>query len=311
MNGNTEATEGEPRTVSGSPSGPDELDRPQFSIFTIPKAFDGHIGLIQRNAIASWRELRFAEILLLGDESGVAEAAEEFGVRHLPAIERNERGTPLLSDAFRQADSVATSPVMVYCNADIIMFDDMTDAIRRMVAGDMEAFLGIGRRRDLDVTERIDFSNREQLQTLRRRCQVDGKDAAAVCKDYFVFPKGQLTDIPPFVVGRGNWDNWMVHHARKTKIPVIDFSPVVTVVHQNHDYRHVAGGRMKTYVSGEEAKQNRRLAGGSHLILGSATNFTLRRDGIHKVWMSWANLRFWTDLPSFVRLVRNMLARQD
>jgi hypothetical protein len=45
-----------------------------LTIFAIPKPFRGHIGVIQRNAICSWLELRQAcEIILLGDDEGTAE----------------------------------------------------------------------------------------------------------------------------------------------------------------------------------------------------------------------------------------------
>jgi hypothetical protein len=29
-----------------------------FTLFTVPKAFEGHIGVIQRNAFGSWARLR-------------------------------------------------------------------------------------------------------------------------------------------------------------------------------------------------------------------------------------------------------------
>ena len=158
------------------------------------------------------------------------------------------------------------------------------------------------------MTEPVDFDSPSGIQKLRDRARQQGKNAAVVCKDYFAFSRDAFPEIPPFIVGRGNWDNWMVFHARKSSYSVIDLSPSVTVVHQNHGYEHVSGGRFKTYVSGDEARQNRDLAGGSHLISGSATNFVLGQNRLQKVRLPWLNLRFWRDLPSFVRLVRNLIA---
>ena len=52
-----------------------------LTLFTIPKAFVGHIGDIQRNAIKSWTLLRpKCEVILLADDSGTSEVAEELGV---------------------------------------------------------------------------------------------------------------------------------------------------------------------------------------------------------------------------------------
>ena len=51
-----------------------------LTLFTIPKAFEGHSGVIQRNAIKSWTLLQpQCEIILMGDDEGTGEAAAEMG----------------------------------------------------------------------------------------------------------------------------------------------------------------------------------------------------------------------------------------
>jgi hypothetical protein len=57
--------------------------------------------------------------------------------------------------------------------------------------------------------------------------------------DWFAFRKGTITDIPHFIVGRSGWDNWMIYHFRSRRIPVIDATGYVVVIHPNHDYNHV------------------------------------------------------------------------
>ena len=62
-----------------------------LTIFSIPKAFVGHIGVIQRNALKSWSLLEpRCEIIIFGDEEDIAEAAAETGAAHVPEIGRNE-----------------------------------------------------------------------------------------------------------------------------------------------------------------------------------------------------------------------------
>ena len=79
-----------------------------LTIFSAPKPFtDPHIAIIQRNAIGSWMRLPETEVFLVGEESGMAETAREFGVRHLPNVARNPEGTPLVSSIF----SLATAGV--------------------------------------------------------------------------------------------------------------------------------------------------------------------------------------------------------
>src|SRR5258708_33627463 len=60
-----------------------------ITIFTTAKPFTGHSGVIQRNALKSWKELHAdAEVILFGDEEGAAEAAREAGARHVGKVER-------------------------------------------------------------------------------------------------------------------------------------------------------------------------------------------------------------------------------
>src|SRR5712664_4002027 len=86
-----------------------------ITIFAMPKAFRGHIDVIQRNAIMSWTRLSIKpEIILLGTDEGTAEVAREFGVRHLPEVARNPEGTPLVSDLFAQGQRCAANDLLCY-----------------------------------------------------------------------------------------------------------------------------------------------------------------------------------------------------
>src|SRR5438477_11746488 len=100
-----------------------------LTLFSIPKPFRGHIAVIQHNAIRSWTLLRPAcEVILFGDDEGVASAAADLGVRHFPEVARNEYGTPLVSDVFAQAQRHAAHDTLCYINADIIVMNDLLDA---------------------------------------------------------------------------------------------------------------------------------------------------------------------------------------
>ena len=80
-----------------------------LTIFSIPKAFTANTETIQLNAVQSWTLLKPAcQIVLCGNDPGVKEAANEFKVRHLPNIECNEYGTPLLNSAFEEVVKIAS-----------------------------------------------------------------------------------------------------------------------------------------------------------------------------------------------------------
>ncbi|MEZ6107730.1 MAG: hypothetical protein R3B96_16830 [Pirellulaceae bacterium] len=39
-------------------------------------------------------------------------------------------------------------------------------------------------------------------------------------------------ELPEFPGGCGNWDNWMVHQAKWSRVPVIDVTRLVSAIHQ-------------------------------------------------------------------------------
>src|SRR5690242_2551814 len=104
-----------------------------LTIFAVPKPFRGHIGVIQRNAIRSWTLLQPAcEIILVGNEEGIAETAAEFGLQHVVNVARNTFGTPLVSDIFKQAERLSSRNLFCYVNSDIILMSDLMEAIQRV-----------------------------------------------------------------------------------------------------------------------------------------------------------------------------------
>jgi hypothetical protein len=229
-----------------------------FTIFSVPKSFHGHTATIQRNAILSWLKLcPQCEIILFGDDEGVKEIAQEFGLCHEPDIKKNEFGTPLLDSVFNQAQKLARHNLLMYINADIILFQDIIHAVQRI---DISPFLVCGRRWDIDITEEIDFNNPVWAEELLARVHKEGKLHGYSGIDYFIFPRG-LIELPPFAIGRPGWDNWVIYEMRRKKVVVINATKAITVVHQNHDYTHSKFGQ-KTRVSGPEFKQNIQLAGG-------------------------------------------------
>jgi hypothetical protein len=232
-----------------------------LTIFSCPKPFTNpHINIIQRNAIKSWTLLQpRPEIILIGDEKGVAEICKEFGLRHIPEVERNEFGTPLVNSIFSKAESVASNNIMCYVNADIILMSDFLLAIQKVLKYKPQCLI-IGRRWDIDINVLLDFSE-ECITKLKSYVYHNGKLHAHTGIDFFIFPKGIFGEILPFALGRTMWDNWLIYIARSKKIPVIDITHSVIVIHQNHDYSHYPGG-VVGILNSNEAKRNLSLAGG-------------------------------------------------
>ncbi|MEJ2353195.1 MAG: glycosyltransferase family A protein [Anaerolineales bacterium] len=210
-----------------------------LTIFTAPKPFTNpHIAIIQRNAIQSWIRLGSdVEVFLVGEESGAAEVAAEFGVRYLPDVRRNQWGTPLVSSIFDLARQASQAPVLAYLNADIMVMPDFLKAARQ-VASQADKFLVIGRRWDLDVRQELDFS-RDWVRRIRDEVKARGRLHGLAGSDYFIFPRPLLADMPDFAVGRAGWDNWVIYKAWSSGWIVIDATSSVMAIHQDHDYSHL------------------------------------------------------------------------
>lgn len=273
------------------------------AIIAAPKAFHGHAGLIQRNAIASWRTLGpGVEILLGGDVAGLAAVAREHAATTLGPLADGVDGPPRVDDLFAKAVAASRAELFVYVNSDIMLMPDWLDAVRhveRRVAGQM---LLIGRRTDLDVDAPIGFGEPDAHARLVHRARHEGRPAARVCKDYFVFRRDGYPHVPPFTLGRAFWDNWMVYDAHRRGLPVVDLTECATAIHQNHDYAHLPGGRLAAYLTGAGARANRSLAGGSRMITGAAASWRLRRSGRLEPLRAPAVVAFGADMHRFIGL---------
>jgi hypothetical protein len=287
-----------------------------LTIFTTAKPFRGHIEIIQRNALQSWKALHpEIEIILFGEDEGAAQAAREFGLRHEPHVERNEWGTKRLDYLFARAQAIARHDLLCYINCDIILMQDFCRAIERVRAMHRQ-FLMVGRRWDTDITEPLAFQSPERqspdwrgqdlpasdsqtpqwqtdLRSLALRC---GRKCTAEWIDYFAFSRGVYgPDMPPFVL-RVFWDNWLVWKALDSKKPVVDASRAVMAVHQNHDYSHHPQGKAGIW-NGEEAGLNAHLAGGwRHLRTIADATELLTPEGLKP-----KTFRHWSAAKRYVR----------
>ena len=228
-----------------------------ITIFSCPKPFKGHISIIQRNAIQSWKLLDpTLDIILFGDDEGTAQIAKQFGIRHISNIEKNECGTPLISDIFRQAQVYAKFDTCCYVNADIILLHDFILTVKQ-VRSKLDSFLIVGQRWDVQIDDLISFDNNWESK-LWRYSKKYGSLHPKYGIDYFIFRGQFLNNLLPFAVGRPIWDNWVLFHAASQHIVIINASKSIRAIHQNHDYSHIVDGNGKTYY-GKEACQNASL----------------------------------------------------
>jgi hypothetical protein len=234
-----------------------------LTLFSLPKPFAGPTAIHQENAIESWRRLHpDVELILFGDDAGVAEAARRFGALHVPDVARNDSGTPLLKQLFRQAEQTARHDIVGFVNADIVLVSDTLVALD-IVRRHCERFLLVGRRTNLDIDRSIDFSG-DWERALRDLAAARGSLHGYQGSDFFIYRRPMFDDMPDFAIGRTSWDNWIMFHARNTGAALVDGTRDLFCAHQNHDYGHIPAGGDAW--KGKEAAVNLALAGGHRRI---------------------------------------------
>ncbi|HVE76722.1 MAG TPA: hypothetical protein VND22_08180 [Actinomycetota bacterium] len=230
-----------------------------LTFFSTPKPFSGEFAAIQMNAIRSWARIPGSEVILFGNQAGTREAAKELGAVHIPNIRTNTHGTPLLNEMFLRAQQMAGRDILCYANCDIVFTSDLVPAVSAFQDWGRSGVM-LGRRTDVDMHGRIDFSQSSWEEDLLQLVRTSGRQRPVEWIDYFIFQRGTMGPLLPFAVGRPGWDNWLIWRVRSSGNPVVDATSSVVAVHQNHTYLHHPGGHAGVW-EGPEATENRELLG--------------------------------------------------
>ena len=273
---------------------------PLITLFSAPKPFTNpHIAMIQCNAIKSWTLLPDVEVILLGEETGLAEAARELGVKHIPNVSQNESGTPLISSMFQLARENSNSDLLCIINADMILMSAFLEAAKQAVKL-KDKFVLLSQRWDLDVTQPLEFTQGWQ-DKLRSTVYASGNLHRPAGSDFFLFPKSCYQDIPDFIIGRAGWDNWMIYRACMEDWAVLDCTSSVMIVHQNHDYSHLPGA--KPHYEHPDTNENIRLAGGQANVRYTILDSTYQLVDGKLIRPKMTSLRFTRKFELFLRAI--------
>lgn len=241
-----------------------------LTLFTTCKPFRGEFARIQADALESWTRLEpRPEILVLGTSPGVAEACARLGLRHLPEVPCNEHGTPLLDGLLASAERAATTDLLGFVNADVLLTASPL-AAACAVRAQLPRFLLIARRWNVPLDSPWDFEAPDWAGRLARFARATG-DLEPVYGgvDLFVYPRGALPPVPGFAIGRARWDSALLYHARRAALPLVDATGLLVTVHPNHGYAHHPGDRRGVF-EGPEARRNQALLGGAEHVFTAA-----------------------------------------
>lgn len=262
-----------------------------ITFFSVPKAFKGHIGIIQTNAIESWLKLKpVPEIILLGNDEGITETAQKYNLRHVPYLKNHpEWKAPLLDDIIQTAKNEASNNSLCFIHTDIILFQDFLEAFQ-LISKHFEKYLMVSSRWNMNIEDRVELNSEKERQKLRQLALATNDMYPSGGSDFFAFPKQLFKSVPPFLLGRGYWDNWMMYQALQENAALIDTTSDVVALHQNHDYAHIhgidSGERDGDRVfRAQQGDYNLSLAGGQKNVYNNYdANYVLKNGILYSTW---------------------------
>ena len=250
-----------PVDISNTPAA--SLTAGSFTIFACPRPFAGS-GDPQLRALRSWLALKSVpQVVLLGQDASLHDVAAAHGDRVTVEsdVDRDFLGTPQFHSLVARALR-ARSDFSVFLNSDILLFDDFVEATLRL-SERFSGFVATAARWDVlewpytlgtgaslfeDAAHRAVLS--DDIHAYVRR---NGSLHAYGGTDVWVWdnkhmPNGEPLPLhagvmPPFIYGRGKYDNWLNHEIERTGTrPLVDISTAVTTVHVAHNYMHMSSG---------------------------------------------------------------------
>ena len=226
-----------------------------ISILASPKSFSPAFASIQDRAIESWNRLHAeVEVILYGKDEGVGDAASRYGCHHVSDIPCSKSGVPLFNAIADHANRHARFNLQMYLNADIILPPDL---LLRIAPVQCQRFVITGER--IDLEKEVEWNTSEPWEA-RLKCLMEMGLACAhgpTGMDYFIFPRGLWDTLKPLPVGRGGYDGALLAHCLRHRIPLVDATRVLPILHQWHEYSQLPGGLMEVH-HGVEAQAIRR-----------------------------------------------------
>jgi len=205
------------------------------TLFTTCKPWRGDDAAAQWNAIKSWTLLHpRPTIVVFGDDYGSRRMTGELEVLHRPGVARHRNGPPYLHALFRDAQAMATTSLACYINADIILvrgFMEMVEAVHARFT--IAPFMVVGQRWDVPTLtgQTLNFGARWQ-ERLEQYARSTGALHGPAGLDWFLFRRGTVPDLAPYIVGKAAWDNYLLLTAGRKAFETVDATDAVLAVHQ-------------------------------------------------------------------------------
>ena len=226
--------------------------RPLVTMFTTPYHSDGtQKTRIQHNAIVALAALPRVRVVLFTTDPEWKRLAEAVGAAVYTQFDTAIGTVPVLRDMFTRVLDTSTTPLVGFVNGDILLSTDFVETLEAVHAATEDGRLTnrtmvVGRRYNIDETVAGGAwlsapATVDSVKTLHGRFVEGHKQAGKQLKpftplsaDYFIVSRTAFDwqrEIPPFVIARIRFDNWLMQHGLEAGVDVVDATATVIGVH--------------------------------------------------------------------------------
>ncbi len=210
----------------------------KIKIVSAMRPFERDITYVQCRAIENWLSVTStAEIVLLNDERNTTRNhVVDKRVQLVDGFRRARSGVPLLTEIYDSSVIGVGKVIHCFLTADILLASDFEERVLSAIADAQHKFespyLIVSGRRDsfYEFTTSSGVSATKYYDHSRAYSSERGWSGL----DLWITQSGDLTDLPPFPIGRYLTDGWVVNHFLRRGLPVIDGTTEFGLVHQRH-----------------------------------------------------------------------------
>ena len=219
------------------------------------------------------------------------EIDKEFGsgrVIYAGGIRSDHSGVPYINEWFIQGIKHSPSKYVTFINSDILLSSGWLNRVKQvfgiMESHDLPAFL-IGQRIDFDLKDEqfkmIKFTQKDILSTIDHVVEISShNDHSPYGIDTFTFkaddPPFDPQMIPPFIMGRYNWDNWIIGYLNRV-CETVTFNLDPPIYHINHRRHNFDVNDSKVAVNHHLKRANKNFFGSNYDTKWQVVNGYLKR----------------------------------
>ena len=212
-----------------------------ISMVTAFKKFQGNYDRIQKSAIFSWNS-NDLQVVAPNNEIGIKDSCKDF--QNITFIEGVKRGrelgfgtqAPIFKDLIERALPVIGTPMVGFLNADIVLLEDFSKKIEKILEKYGYDIFITGSRSDI----RLDYYVNDEPSY--KRIQAEPRTLFSG-SDFFITSKFiwrlLVSGMPDFIMGRCCLSDWLYLQAHINRLKKYNCTNFLPTLHPVHGDEHI------------------------------------------------------------------------